>query len=571
MSTPNQIKKRPRIDKQNHAVKEGCKNCKKKCTTKITEVDREKLNEKFWSLNSKQQKEYQSMLIQHSPVKCKTSNNSSRQFANKYSFILENGSKISVCKTFFLTTLGYEKNNDKLLMNLLANRDPVTLVPAADKRGTTRSTENAVILHKKISDHIDSHNPSISHYRRSHAPKRLYLSTEYSCQKMYDDFIANRNDHVCSYETYRKVLKEKNISFVKLGHEECETCREFELHNPNHSKDNLSVADCNDCKKWKVHIDYATEARELYKIQGKLAETNNDKAYFSADMQKVIMLPRLDSYKIALFTRRLVTFNESFVPIGSPNGHAKPLAVLWNESIAGRKQEQLVSTFHQFFIHCRDYKKIVLWLDNCSAQNKSWDLITFFVYIVNSGEIEADEIEIFYFEPGHTFMSCDSFHHSVELSMKKRKNIYDFKDFVDCVSEARANIIVKKMEFYDFRDWRSYCSQSKLNKLGDDRPYLNDVKYFSATKGKYSISYSKTYNVEDKQDLDFLLNRITKSKNIPVPKTHDDFRGVTQSKKKDIIDKLCPLMPKSRQKFWKTLPESDKVPDLISQEDDDES
>lgn len=72
----------------------------------------------------------------------------------------------------------------------------------------------------------------------------------------------------------------------------------------------------------------------------------------------------------------------------------------------------------------------------------------FLVYIVNSDEIEADEIILKYFEPGHTFMSADSFHHQVEKSMKARGKIYNFDDFCSSVEGANSgNVKVTAMKF----------------------------------------------------------------------------------------------------------------------------
>ena len=39
-----------------------------------------------------------------------------------------------------------------------------------------------------ISSHISKFNPCISHYRRKHAPNRLYLPSELNIKVMYDYF-----------------------------------------------------------------------------------------------------------------------------------------------------------------------------------------------------------------------------------------------------------------------------------------------------------------------------------------------------------------------------------------------
>ncbi|KAG5872309.1 hypothetical protein JTB14_018306 [Gonioctena quinquepunctata] len=67
-----------------------------------------------------------------------------------------------------------------------------------------------------------------------------------------------------SYDTYRKILKQENISSVKLGHEECEDCEYFLLHNEDHKKDNLAT-DCAICQQWNEHITKADKSRTRYK------------------------------------------------------------------------------------------------------------------------------------------------------------------------------------------------------------------------------------------------------------------------------------------------------------------
>lgn len=77
--------------------------------------------------------------------------------------------------------------------------------------------------------------------------------------------------------------------------------------------------------------------------------------------------------------------------------------------------------------------------------------MSFLVYIVNSSDICVQEIIFNYFEAGHTFMSADSFHHQVELSLKHQKKSYDFEDFTNAVGAAnKGNVHLKKMSYSDF-------------------------------------------------------------------------------------------------------------------------
>lgn len=59
-----------------------------------------------------------------------------------------------------------------------------------------------------------------------------------------------------------------NISFVKLGHEECEQCESFQKHNANHVKsaDNLiEYCDCDNCKVQQQHVWKGKASCEKYR------------------------------------------------------------------------------------------------------------------------------------------------------------------------------------------------------------------------------------------------------------------------------------------------------------------
>ena len=128
----------------------------------------------------------------------------------------------------------------------------------------------------------------------------------------------------------------------------------------------------------------------------------------SVDLQKVTLLPRLSGLKKAIFGKRLVAFNESFVPVGTK--HGKALGVLWHEGIAECSAAEVAGTFINVVCpsRFRDYKHITLWADNCSGQNKNWYLFSALIKEINIQGGNAEMITIKFFEPGHTFMSADS-------------------------------------------------------------------------------------------------------------------------------------------------------------------
>jgi len=273
-------------------------------------------------------------------------------------------------------------------------------------------------------------------------------------------------------------------------------------------------------------------------------------------MQKVILLPRLPGFKLNLFTKRLVVINQTFAPLNKADLHkTKALGVLWHEGISGRKDEDVTSAYIAALreVHFRDHKEVVIWLDNCSGQNKCWTLYTALVAFVNAS-LNAGEgperITLKYFTVGHTFMSADNFHRLVEKEMKDMK-VCDWKDFVDCVSKVGN---VKEMNVKDFADYENGLSQGIESK--QTRPLLDTVSVAEFRTGSTSLFYKTSHSEKEFKEALFLKRKIKESIDIKAYKVVQKSkpRGVNKKKLDDIIDKLGPLMPESRLDFYKGLP-----------------
>lgn len=89
------------------------------------------------------------------------------------------------------------------------------------------------------------------------------------------------------------------------------------------------------CQQWKKHNESARIISH-YKMDSE--NKSEEKAvYLSVDMQKVIMLPRISGVIIALFTKRLIIFHETFAPLpGKSRG--KPFGAMWHEGVGGRSE-----------------------------------------------------------------------------------------------------------------------------------------------------------------------------------------------------------------------------------------
>ncbi|KAL5236922.1 hypothetical protein ACI65C_004332 [Semiaphis heraclei] len=386
-------------------------------------------------------------------------------------------------------------------------------------------------------------------------PIEIICSNDDNIQVVSEEMLASDTDSHVSYDFYRLKIKEKHISFAILGHEECESCECFKLHD--HNEENMN-SECDICVTKIEHSYRYKNARELYKEhsdksskQKTECSTTATAAYYSADLQKVIMLPRVDSFKKVIFVRRLTAYHESFVPLGD-----KPIndtfSCIWHEAISGRNKEDIISTYYAFLISLRDIPHVVIWLDNCSSQNKNWTLLSFLIFFINSNQTATNIIDLFFFEPGHTFMSADNFHHQVESSLKKRKKIYDFNDFSDAIQYAKKDkIIVKQMQIEDFYLWKDNKSQLKTSKSAN-RVLLRDIVAIRAERSNFNLLYKTDLKKNDYQILDFLNKRHLKTTAMPGDK--NEPCGIPITKKTDILEQLKQVLPENQKPFWKNLP-----------------
>lgn len=153
--------------------------------------------------------------------------------------------------------------------------------PRESKRGKYKRNNDA---RDAIKQHIFTYGPQISHYRREHAPNRLYLPSDLTEKAMYNHYIATQTPKA-SYSLYCKVVKKCNISFVRLGNEQCEACVAAEQHKKAVVHSDPDPEDCDTCAAHTLHHKRFTESRMAYREDGD--STTPDEIVFSVDLQKV--------------------------------------------------------------------------------------------------------------------------------------------------------------------------------------------------------------------------------------------------------------------------------------------
>jgi len=366
--------------------------------------------------------------------------------------------------------------------------------------------------------------------------------------EMWKDYITRHGK--ISYELYRRVFDSENISFATPSQDECEICLSYKQH----SKEFLTEHDgdsCEICVYAKAHLDRARKARVEYDNEMVIDKENNSKKVFAADMQKIILLPKLTT-KEHFFVSRLVTFNETFACLNNENEPDR--VMLWHEAISGRSASDVACAFIKC-IELSGSDDVAFWADNCVSQNKNWTLYTAMCQCVNANW-GPNQITIKYLEKGHTFLKADSVHGSIGKKMRKKPEIITFQDFIDLCDEAGSNIKPVVMQVEDFRD---FIGQHRTRKTKScTLPLLSDVSVAGFRKGARSLFFKTNFD-DEFQSVDFLKPKFNLSL-WPAQKTQP--RGIVVSKRNSII-RLLDSVSHVKKRFWLNIPTSDSVSDLV--------
>ena len=475
----------------------------------------------------------------------------------KYFMITEEKEKVEVCKKMFMSTLGLKTDGQITEYKKACSMDGM---PRTTDLRSKREPKNKLDLARKteVIEHIESYRPQVSHYKLCNAPNRRYLDMNLTVKDMHENYNSSHERRI-SYELYRKIFEAQNIGHSGPSQDECPTC----ILGKSHEHDNASDPDtaaterrnCSICMRTELHQQMAKEAREEYQRDSR-KEWDTGSACFAVDMQKIIMLPKMN-VKEHFFVSRLAVFNETFASLSNDDD----LCVLWHEGLSGRDASDVTSAYYKIISKLTNVDKFLFWADNCSAQNKNWTLFSGLSSIVNSPS-GPQEIRIKYFEPGHTFMRADSVHGSIGKAMRREEQILDWEDFTKLVnSSSTKSTVVELTEFYKVDDY--HRQPTKKFPI----PLLKDVREAKFEKGSTLLQYKTRISEVAYRSAEFMKVKARSKPETLWTGRKRDIRGLQIEKKNVILDKLVPLMPIRKREFWKKMIANDSVVDLVTSRD----
>lgn len=172
------------------------------------------------------------------------------------------------------------------------------------------------------------------------------------------------------------------------------------------------------------------------------------------------------------------------------------VSVLWHEGVAGRDVSDVASAFIRHILTQRDTQQIVIWPDNCTAQNKNWMLITGLLQTVNNPAGSLQKITLKFLQKGHTSMPADAVHQVCCKGLKRRKVVADIEDIKDAI-EPSSRLIEMRPE--DFLEVKSGIRSQKLKLLGDSdsRPHLASFRVTEVRRGTHLVFVRTRHTAED--------------------------------------------------------------------------
>lgn len=552
-------------------MKPTCRPCKKKCSEKINENERKEIFSSYWEATKTWDVKRQFIIshVKSKPINRERPKDHSRHGQRMQTILYYfdvNGSRIEVCKVFFLNTLGVSE----------------TVVRTALKKGTTggfvtpdmrgrhippnKLQENVL---ERVRAHIASFPVYQSHYSREKSAKN-YLGSDLNCNKLYElykekcieDGILRKE--VVKFWAYKRVFDtDFNLGFKKPSNDTCDACDGFVLKLKDNSLDQNKKEEIE--QEYQDHLDEA-ERRYQEKRRDKIMSrsTENSKVIM-LDLQKCLPTPYLTNcqsfYLLKLWTLNLTIYDAT---------EKKSYCVLWDESKAGRGGNEVASALLKWAKNVIGESKIenlIIWSDNCPSQNRNIIMLINYFWLLNACPSLKTVTHKFLLR-GHTHMEADHIHGLIERTVKNKPTmeIVTPWDWEQVIRASGATVM--SMEVEDFKSYSALYSGSgapfKNKKQNTDKEnfLISTVVWLEARSQTPAIIYYKTnFDLPTFKTVDFSSSaRIRQKLPTNLPTIRDTPRGISK-KKKDHLITLLKWVPKTFHNFYQNIPISSKADD----------
>ncbi|XP_050515305.1 uncharacterized protein LOC126890430 [Diabrotica virgifera virgifera] len=526
-------------------------NCRLKCTEKINNQERQIIFNNFYALQDlTRQRDWIVRNIKKVQPKYRyTKEGSKRSYNNNYFFEC-NGSKIQVCRHFFLNTLDISKRTVSTALEKCNNEGFIE----GERRGKHGK-------HIKLDDNLlqgmfnfINAIPRIeSHYLRNQTT-REYIDGGKTLSDLHRDYKleCQQNKKLFgNYTAFRKTFLEKfNISFFIPKKDNCSTCEQYK--------------NCPENEEFKLiydaHLEVKEQAREEKRIDS-LRAKNKECVTAAFDLQAVLPTPCGDA-SLFYYKRRLSTLNFTVYDIGNATG----FCYVWNEAQARRGSNEIGSCLLYFLQNNCQNRDVIFYSDNCPGQNKNQTIPLAFLYAVE--KFNVNSITHKFLPTGHTQNEGDMVHSLIEKQKKlalRSGTISVPAQWITVIQTAKKNgnpLKVQELSTEDVKDIKQMMgnkSNFSKNTLGETVKW-KEISVVRVERGSpFHIFYK--YNFKDEfKVLDIREKKRGRQAQLKLKPAYNDPPGISSAKKQDLLS-LCTsnIINKQYHNFYESLPISNSV------------
>ena len=388
--------------------------CKRNCMGKFTNEQRQKIHDAFWKSGDHQtQWIFLSSLVKTSPVKRRTGQaaydqDPKRNVSNKY-YLKVGVDEIQVCLKMFLDTFTVSSQFVQTALQKTKRGDGL---PSPDKKGKyVKKRVVSTIITENVKAHIKKYPRVPSHYTRKRS-SYMYLDPHLNMTVMYRMYKTERGNspHTATLRQYRDVFNTYKIKFLKPKKDQCGVCLAYKYKREKTPEDT---------QKYEEHYGKSKRNQAIRQAQCDAAVAkaaageNSTECVATFDLQSVLSTPKSENGDF-FYKSKLNCYNFTIFESGSQQAYN----YVWDQTIANRGSNEIVSFLYDFITlrYEQGVRAFYFWSDNCYGQNKNRSLFSLYHLLCSRLHIK---IVHRYLIKGHTYMTCDSVHATIERQARK--------------------------------------------------------------------------------------------------------------------------------------------------------
>ncbi|GFO46251.1 DNA repair protein rhp54 [Plakobranchus ocellatus] len=529
---------------------EGCNTgCRQKCHSNFGPEERSLIFNNYWALqNIDLQRQFIASTVTKSETKRSYNNKAGSRRSSTYCYsLLTSGQKQTVCKKFYLATLGIKQDIVFGAIRKVTETGAVT----HDQRGAHENHPTLEVhVLQSIKDHIKSFPSVPSHYCRKTSDKQ-YLEDNLSLATMYRLYKEHctKEGITCAKEaSYKRIFyRDFNIAFHQPKKDQCDECQAYgNITEPTEEQKEQQTA----------HLGRKERARSYKDFLKSKAKENSHVSSACFDLQQILPCPhgQISSF---FYKRKLSVYNLSVYDLATGDVFCN----LWSEAISARGANQIASCVLNFIDHQvqKGVSKIHLVSDNCTGQNRNRYMATMLYYAMDNYS-SLQELEHCFLERGHTQNENDSVH-SVISRAAKNIPIYTPEQWAAVIRGARRGkhpYNVRELTSTDIFDFKQYSASLKNFEKdeNDEKVQWMKIKSLCITRDEPNILQIKyDFDQSNTVKVDLFRGRRKSEQAVVQLQILKEKAGVTSAKKADLMS-MCNtlLIPRQHHSFFEQLP-----------------